>query len=108
MNKDIIATGRTGKMENIIAPANAILKADTIIFFSLYFSMKRPEGIENIPYAIKKENGRDAAIALLTLKSLIISGIKGPIILVRKEIIKNINTIITTMKKLLFISSDIF
>jgi hypothetical protein len=57
-----------------------------------------PEGIENTPYAMKNENGRNAAIPLLTSKSLIISGIKGPRILVRKEIIKNTNMINTTTK----------
>ena len=49
-------------------PINDINKPKIITFFSPYTSVKWPLGIENKPYAIKKENGSIAAALKLKLK----------------------------------------
>ena len=71
----------------------AKVNAVRMIFFSPNSSIKNPEGIDINPYAAKKDKGKNEAIFKLKLKLLIISGTNGPIILVKNEIIKNINMI---------------
>jgi len=57
-----------------------------------------PAGTDIIPYAIKNENGRKATKVKLSLKELIISGISGPIMLVKNEMTKNVNNTKPTIK----------
>jgi len=63
----------------------------------LYFSIIIPEGIDMTPYAMKKAKGKKATKVKLKLKPLIKSGIKGPIIFVKKEITKNVSRIRKTI-----------
>ena len=60
-NKEITAMLNDGNSANKKAPAAAIIKAETITFFSLYLSISIPAGID-IKYAMKNENGRNATI----------------------------------------------
>jgi hypothetical protein len=49
------------------------------------------------PYAMKKAKGKKATKVKLKLKPLIKSGIRGPIMLVKKEITKNVSRIRKTI-----------
>jgi hypothetical protein len=68
-----------------------------MIFFSLYFSINIPEGMDITPYAIKKAKGRRAARVRLRLNPLMISGFIGPNTLVRKEMTKKVSIISPTI-----------
>ena len=78
-------------------PINATTNAATIIVFSLYFCTSMLDGIDITPYAIKKANGKRPASKSLRLKSFINSGESGPMILVKKEITKNVSMMSATM-----------
>ena len=55
------------------------------------------EGMDITPYAIKKAKGNTPANRSLSLKSFINSGDNGPMILVRKEITKNVSMMSVTI-----------
>jgi hypothetical protein len=55
------------------------------------------------PYATKKANGRKAAIVKLSSKLSIISGTRGPMIFVRKEMTKKMIRIKPTKRGFLII-----
>ena len=80
-----------GKSASSKEPSSASKKAADIITLRLYFSIRIPVGKETSPYAIKKAKGRSATIKRLSLKSLIISGVSGPIIFVINEITKKVS-----------------
>ena len=80
------------------APINAIAKAKSITNFPPYFSVMTPAGIDIKPYATKNAKGKNETKVKLRLKELIISGMSGPIILVKNEMTKNVNKTRPTMK----------
>ena len=94
---------KEGNTANSIVPINHSIKARIIAFFSAYFSTSIPAGIEKTPNAIKKENCKNPAIPMLKSKSLIISGIIGPIIFVKNEIVKKTSIISPTRNIFFFI-----
>jgi hypothetical protein len=57
-----------------------------------------PAGMDINPYATKNEKGRNETKVRLKLKELMISGMSGPIIFVKKEMTKNVNKTRPTMK----------
>jgi hypothetical protein len=57
INKEHKKTGNTGKSENKSAPENERIQANVRLFFSLYFCIIIPAGIDIKPYAMKNENG---------------------------------------------------
>ena len=82
----------------IIAPTKDNAKAKKIICLFPVFSRIIPEGIENNPYAMKKDSGRKEASTKLKSKDWIKSGTRGPIIFVINEITKKIIITIRTDK----------
>ena len=62
------------------------------------FSVITPAGIDIIPQAMKKEKGKKETKVKLKLKELIISGMSGPMILVKKEMTKNVNNTKPTIR----------
>ena len=56
--------------------------------FSPKRSRRKPAGIDITPYAMKKENGKNAAAAKRTWKLLMMSGTMGPRMLVSSDITK--------------------
>ena len=80
------------------APTKDNTKAKTIICLFPVFSRIIPEGIENNPYAMKKDSGRKEASTKLKSKDWIKSGMRGPIIFVINEITKKIIITIRTDK----------
>jgi hypothetical protein len=90
-------------MARIDEPMNATAKAARMTFFSLYLSIRIPEGMDMTPYAMKKAKGRIAARPRVRENPPIRSGMSGPMIFVIKEITKNISKIRQTRYLLLFI-----
>lgn len=80
------------------APKNAIPKAKSITNFPPNFSVITPAGMDIKPYATKKANGRKETKVKLKRKELIISGISGPMIFVKKEMTKNVNNTKPTIR----------
>ena len=70
------------------APMSINKREEKRIFFVGIFSNNIPVGIDAMPYAIKKENGRRETNVRFILKSWIKSGIMLPKIFVIREITK--------------------
>src|SRR5690606_5795577 len=96
-NKEGSATPNRGKTANSNAPTNASPNARTITRLPVYFSCSRPAGIDMMPYATKNENGKNPASPTLSEKLLMMSGMIGPRIFVRKDMTKNTRRIRMTI-----------
>jgi hypothetical protein len=93
INRENRKTGNEGKTENIRAPETESIQARVRLFFSRYFCISMPAGIDIKPYAIKKEKGSIPVIVPLSVKLSLTFGLIDPRILVTKEITKNIRKI---------------
>ena len=80
------------------APINAIPKAKSITNFPPNFSVITPAGMDIKPYGMKNAKGRKETNVKLKLNELIISGMSGPMIFVKKEMTKKVNKTRPTMK----------
>jgi len=86
-------TGNEGNIENNSAPEKERIQARVRLFFSRYFCISMPAGIDIKPYAIKNEKGSIPVIVPLSVKLSLTLGLIDPRIFVTKEITKNIRKI---------------
>src|ERR1700722_9899710 len=98
---EVTAIEYVGKAAKLAAPKVAATKEAPMGFFSPQRCTANPAGIDNTPYAMKNANGKIAAIVSDTWKSVMMSGINGPRIFVRKEITKNTKNTTATRNRLL-------
>ena len=94
----MIAISYLGKRPKSSAPIKATIKAKSITNLPPNFSVITPAGMDIKPQATKNAKGKKETNVRLSLKECIISGMSGPIILVKNEMTKNVNKTRPTMK----------
>ena len=98
----MIAISYLGNNPKSSAPIKATIKAKSITNLPPNFSVITPAGIDIKPQATKNAKGRNETKVKLKLKELIISGMSGPMIFVKKEMTKKVNKTRPTMKQYFF------
>jgi len=86
-------TGNEGNIENNRAPEKERIQARVRLFFSRYFWISIPAGMDIKPYAIKNEKGSIPVMVPLSVKLSLTLGLIDPRILVTNEITKKIRKI---------------